>query len=138
MQDTRLAEAFDVSTLEDEVSALVDRGGPQAFAPPGIRRPLLTNSNSTKSRREDDSQVDANTGAENASETHDSFNHPRHYTVHPSGVECIVITEWMNFCLGNAIKYIWRASEKGATIEDLKKARWYLDREIARLEKLAQ
>jgi hypothetical protein len=41
----------------------------------------------------------------------------------------------MNFNLGNAIKYIWRASEKGALVEDLKKARWYLDREIQRLEK---
>lgn len=43
----------------------------------------------------------------------------------------------MNFNLGNAIKYIWRHADKGATIEDLKKARWYLDDEITRLEKLA-
>jgi hypothetical protein len=40
----------------------------------------------------------------------------------------------MNFCLGNAIKYLWRAGEKGDVIEDLKKARWYVDREIQRLE----
>lgn len=58
---------------------------------------------------------------------------PSHYRAHPSGVECIQITEHMNFNLGNAIKYIWRASLKGRLIEDLKKARWYLDREIARL-----
>lgn len=62
-------------------------------------------------------------------------DHPAHYTSHASGVECIQITEHMNFCCGNAIKYIWRAGEKGDAITDLKKARWYLDREIARLEK---
>jgi len=38
----------------------------------------------------------------------------------------------MGFCLGNAVKYIWRADEKGRDIEDLQKARWYLDREIQR------
>jgi hypothetical protein len=70
-----------------------------------------------------------------ASKQHDSVNHPFHYTNHPSGVECIQITEWMNFNLGNSVKYIWRAGDKGSIIEDLKKARWYLDREIQRLEK---
>lgn len=64
------------------------------------------------------------------SKPHDPVNHPRHYTQHPSGVECIQVTEWMGFNLGNAVKYIWRADEKGSAIEDLKKARWYLDREI--------
>ena len=67
---------------------------------------------------------------------HDPINHPQHYTKHPSGVECITITEWMNFNLGNAMKYIWRASLKGSLLDDLKKARWYLDREIQRMEKL--
>lgn len=66
--------------------------------------------------------------------THDKINHPKHYTNHPSGIECIQITEYMNFCLGNAVKYIWRASEKGSHLEDLKKARWYIDREINRIE----
>ena len=65
----------------------------------------------------------------------DLVNHPPHYKAHPSGVECIEITEHMNFCRGNAVKYIWRAGEKGSEIEDLKKARWYLDREIKRMEK---
>lgn len=65
---------------------------------------------------------------------HDPVNHPRHYNSHPSGIECIVIAEHFDFCLGNAIKYIWRASEKGDVIENLRKARWYLDREIERLE----
>lgn len=66
----------------------------------------------------------------------DNINHPTHYTSHPSGVECIEITQHHNFCIGNVIKYVWRAGIKGedTKIEDLKKARWYLDREIARLE----
>ncbi|MBM4570336.1 DUF3310 domain-containing protein [Rhodococcus hoagii] len=63
----------------------------------------------------------------------DAVNHPGHYTSHPSRVECIQVTEHMSFCLGNAIKYIWRADLKGNAIEDLQKARWYVDREIARL-----
>jgi hypothetical protein len=65
---------------------------------------------------------------------HDPVNHPRHYTAHPSGVECIQITEHMGFNLGNSVKYIWRADLKADAIEDLKKARWYLDREIAKRE----
>ncbi len=59
---------------------------------------------------------------------------PPHYQAHPSGVECIEITEHMNFCLGNAIKYIWRAGLKNNAIEDLRKAQWYIDREIARID----
>lgn len=55
-----------------------------------------------------------------------------HYRRHPSGVECIQITEWMGFNLGNAVKYIWRADEKGEAIEDLIKARWYIERELLR------
>jgi len=64
----------------------------------------------------------------------DPVNNPIHYTDHPSGIECIQITEHMNFNLGNAIKYIWRAALKGKQMEDLKKAAWYVNREIARLE----
>lgn len=60
----------------------------------------------------------------------DVINHPKHYTQHPSGVECIQITEHMSFNLGNAVKYIWRADLKADAIEDLKKARWYIDREL--------
>jgi len=65
----------------------------------------------------------------------DEVNHPKHYTSHPSGVECITVTEHMNFNLGNAMKYIWRAGDKGNLIQDLEKARWYLNREIERLSK---
>jgi len=60
----------------------------------------------------------------------DPVNNPKHYTEHPSGIECIQITEHMGFCLGNAIKYIWRADLKNDSIEDLKKAYWYINREI--------
>ena len=65
---------------------------------------------------------------------HNNVNNPKHYTNHPSGVECIQITEHMSFCMGNAIKYIWRYELKNG-LEDLKKARWYIEREIQRLEK---
>ena len=61
---------------------------------------------------------------------HDPVNHPKHYTEHPSGVECIQITEHMGFNLGNAVKYIWRADLKGNSIQDLEKAVWYVQREI--------
>lgn len=73
---------------------------------------------------------------------HDPVNKPTHYCSHPSGIECIQVTEHMNFCIGNAIKYMWRAglkSEEGLhqsdkTIEDLEKAIWYISREIQRIE----
>lgn len=65
----------------------------------------------------------------------DAVDHPPHYTQHPSGIECIQITQWMNFCLGNAVKYIWRAGLKGDALEDLQKARRYLDIEIERRRK---
>lgn len=68
--------------------------------------------------------------------SNDPVNHPNHYTSHPSGVEVIQITEHMNFCLGNAIKYILRAEHKGNQIQDLQKAVWYINREISRLESL--
>jgi hypothetical protein len=62
----------------------------------------------------------------------DPVNRPAHYTAHPSGIECIQITEHMNFCLGNAVKYIWRAGLKSDATQDLQKAVWYIEREIAR------
>ena len=58
------------------------------------------------------------------------ITNPAYYRKHPSKIECINITEHMNFCLGNAIKYIWRADYKNNDIEDLEKAIWYIKREI--------
>lgn len=80
----------------------------------------------------------------------DLVNHPTHYNSHPSGVECIDVVEHMTFNAGNVVKYCWRAGLKAgssatpcesseekmaARLQDLKKARWYLNREIERLEK---
>lgn len=73
----------------------------------------------------------------------DNVNHPSHYTSHPSGVECIEITEHYDFCVGNAIKYLWRAglkqdadkTELDKELEDLQKAKWYIDRKISLLTK---
>lgn len=59
----------------------------------------------------------------------DDINHPKHYAGYPASIECIDITRHLNFQLGNAVKYIWRAGKKGGLekeIEDLKKAEWYL------------
>lgn len=65
----------------------------------------------------------------------DSVNHPSHYTSHESGVECITVTERMCFLLGNAIKYIWRSPFKGKQLEDLRKAKWYIERKIELIER---
>ena len=72
-------------------------------------------------------------------ERRDSVNHPTHYNQHPSGVECIDIIEWMPLNIGNAVKYLWRAGLKDSapTAEDYKKAIWYINREIERLEKIS-
>jgi hypothetical protein len=66
---------------------------------------------------------------------HDQVNNPKHYTSHPSGIDCIQITEHMGFNLGNAIKYVWRSDLKNDAIEDLNKAIWYIQREIDRRKK---
>jgi hypothetical protein len=62
----------------------------------------------------------------------DDINHPTHYNT--LGVECIDVVENFNFNIGNAIKYMWRAGLKGDRLTDLKKAEWYIRREIARIE----
>ncbi len=69
-------------------------------------------------------------------EIEDVVNHPAHYTSDPSGVECITVTRHRNFNIGNAMKYLWRAGLKDADThtEDLRKAIWYINDEIERLE----
>ena len=62
--------------------------------------------------------------------TEDAVNNPKHYTSHPSGIECIDVTRHMSFNLGNATKYIWRCDLKKDAIEDLRKAIFYLNDEI--------
>jgi hypothetical protein len=67
----------------------------------------------------------------------DMVNNPPHYTSHPSGIEAIEVTRWMNFNLGNVVKYVWRAGLKNADkrVEDLRKALFYLQDEIKRVER---
>jgi hypothetical protein len=65
----------------------------------------------------------------------DLVNHPKHYTQHKSGIECIEITEHLMCNRANAIKYAWRANDKGCTREDLQKCEWYINREIKRLQR---
>lgn len=62
------------------------------------------------------------------------INHPSHYNAIP-GMECIDVVEHFSFCVGNAIKYLWRAGLKGDALEDLRKAEWYIRREIERRER---
>jgi hypothetical protein len=68
-------------------------------------------------------------------EVKDNVNHPAHYKM--GGIETIDFLEAknLNYNLGNVVKYITRADYKGNKIEDLKKAQWYLNREVANLEK---
>jgi len=71
----------------------------------------------------------------------DTVNHPKHYNSSPARcqcgrpIECIDVVRHMKFNPGNVVKYVWRAGLKGSLIEDMKKALWYLQDEIARLEK---
>ncbi|WP_301154339.1 DUF3310 domain-containing protein [Metapseudomonas otitidis] len=64
-------------------------------------------------------------------DTTDTVNHPPHYNDHPSGIECIEVTELLPFNLGNAFKYVFRHRKKNGQ-EDLLKAEWYLTREQER------
>jgi hypothetical protein len=64
----------------------------------------------------------------------DMVNNPPHYTSHPSGIEAIEVTRHMNFNVGNAMKYLWRSGLKENGIQDLQKARFYINDEINRIE----
>lgn len=72
-----------------------------------------------------------------ASMEYDPVEKPKHYNSHPSGVECIEITRHHDFAIGNVIKYVWRAGlkegNKAKELEDLRKARYYLDDKIRML-----
>lgn len=70
-------------------------------------------------------------------ENSDNVSHPSHYTYGWSnGAEVIDLTEHLSFCAGNVVKYVCRAGRKDPDkyVEDLEKARWYLDREIERVK----
>jgi hypothetical protein len=78
--------------------------------------------------------ADLSSAQEVVSRESDAVNHPAHYTWLPGGLEVIDITKNFGFVRGNALKYLFRADFKGRTVEDLKKARWYVDYEIKQLE----
>lgn len=80
------------------------------------------------------SYKDKQLGKDDWHEPVDVVNEPAHYKSHPSGIEPIEVTKHENFNIGNCIKYIMRRNFKGKPLEDLKKARFYLDLEIAMLE----
>lgn len=64
-----------------------------------------------------------------------TINHPAHYTDSTKSCECIEVAQYHSFCVGNAIKYVWRHRLKGRPLEDLQKAEWYLQRAIGNGEK---
>ena len=123
-----MGEPFDVNKIEEDLAGLVqeshDTTGAGTYRlrlPRGEEHSL--DSQGTAQGQEDNQQVVAE----------DPIN-PSHYRRHPSGVECIEITRHLNFNVGNAIKYLWRYQDKGDPVENLKKAQWYIDDEIRRLE----
>ena len=70
----------------------------------------------------------------------DAVSHPAHYT--QGGIECIdamraalTHAEFVGYLRANVIKYIWRYDRKGAPVQDLRKAAWYLDRLIGEVER---
>ena len=64
----------------------------------------------------------------------DPVNHPSHYTSARFPFECIELTSRMDFCMGNMVKYVWRHLDKGKPVEDLKKARFYLNYELGYID----
>lgn len=69
----------------------------------------------------------------------DPVHSPKHYTAHPSGIECIEITRHHSFAIGSAIKYLWRQGlkDQNPAVQDLEKAIWYIRDEINRIQKEA-
>jgi len=129
--------------LDNELSALApstvptpnDTVGESPFAP-GLRRRKVNilHSEGNEPQQQDNPPI---VGSERPVESslEDPIN-PSHYRRHPSGIECIEITEHMLFNPGNAVKYIWRYMDKGDPVENLRKAQWYLEREILRLTRV--
>jgi Protein of unknwon function (DUF3310) len=70
----------------------------------------------------------------------DPVERPKHYNVHPSGIECIELAEFLHFAPGNALKYVWRSGikETAPEIEDFRKSEWYLRRSIENSTRIRQ
>jgi hypothetical protein len=101
------------------------------LAKKGSKRPSTTAPNARKSL----ALFSGSPKKEKLIMTHDNVNHPSHYKT--GGIETIDFIEAksLSYNLGNVVKYITRADYKGNKIEDLKKAQWYLNREVSNLEK---
>jgi hypothetical protein len=122
----KLNEPFDVSAINEDAHAAGE--GPSPIGPP--RRPdYIDDLKRIAQEPKDPDEAVPETPAE------DVIN-PSHYRKHPSGIECIEVTRHMNFNVGNAIKYLWRYMDKDDPIDNLKKAQWYIDDEIRRLQGL--
>jgi hypothetical protein len=80
--------------------------------------------------------IDQPDARKNSSKSEQDIINPPHYMIEK--IECIDVIELLElgFNLGNTLKYIWRAGKKDSALIDLKKAKWYLEREIAKFEKL--
>ena len=131
-EELKRRPVFDVHTLLGQTTGLVEMPhdsagtGTRPFGAPQ-RNGSGQDSSGPAPRPHDTTEVVQEAPAE------DAIN-PSHYRRHPSGIECIEVTRHMNFNTGNAVKYIWRYMDKGDPIENLKKAQWYIDDEIRRLE----
>lgn len=125
-------QPFDISAMMEDLDATLveetyDPTGARAGSQRLPRRDVpLRNSDGPAPRPQNDQ-------APPAEAANDPIN-PVHYRKHPSGIECIDITRHMNFNIGNSIKYLWRYLDKGDPVENLKKAQWYIDDEIRRLQ----
>ena len=131
-EDLKRRPVFDVNSLLREDQAEPPRivevshdsigEGPRPFGAPG-----------GDVHREDRSGPAPERANNHEAPAEDAIN-PAHYRRHPSGIECIEVTRHMNFNTGNAVKYLWRYLDKGDPVENLKKAQWYIDDEIRRLQ----
>ena len=110
--------------LEDELKKMECREKPEAPTRAKASEPSQT---APKAERPERKPV-----------VNDPVEHPAHYTY--GGIETIdfIESKQLDFCLGNAVKYISRAGHKLDKIEDLKKARWYIDRELKMLESIGE
>lgn len=77
---------------------------------------------------------DTTTGHAPAEGANPAVDHPRHYNLHPAGIECVDVIEHMTLNVGTAVKYCWRSGLKDPTVQDLEKAIWYLRREVERVK----
>jgi hypothetical protein len=136
MRDTT-AEPFDIAqtslAIEEEISAVLPKRTSGAIHSTIQRLRDQTNIKDHEPRPAHAAKLEEPSKAIDTSIAEDAIN-PSHYRKHPSGIECIEVTRHMNFNVGNAIKYLWRYMDKGDPVENLKKAQWYIDDEIRRLE----